>query len=318
MPITWNTLATVLAGIAAFSGVMSVWFGMIPPKQIDARARRIEQTRRDLKKASLAQKQEHNQWRQKGMKAAQSFVQRFKLLGTEQAKKIREKLSVAGWRTRDAAVVFVAVKLIMPLLFALGSSALFYGLEILGSSPQAKLLGVIASAGLGFVAPGLYVKNKGQNRQKRIQKGLPDALDLMVICSEAGLSLDSSLKRVNKELGESWPDISEEFGITSAELSYLSDRRQALDNLADRTGVQGIRALVNTLMQAEKYGTPLSQALRVISAEQRTKRMMAAEEKAARLPAVMTVPMILFILPSLFVVLIGPGALRVIDGLSKL
>ena len=171
---------------------------------------------------------------------------------------------------------------------------------------------------LGVYAPDIVVKNAIDKRKNVLRLGLPDALDLMVICAEAGLSLDSSLKRVAKEMALSCAEIADEFGLASVEIGFLPDRVMALRNLVKRTALPGIRGLVNTLIQSERYGTPLAQSLRVLSAEYRNERLMKAEEKAARLPAIMTVPMILFVLPPLFVVLIGPGALKIIDSLKGL
>jgi tight adherence protein C len=151
-----------------------------------------------------------------------------------------------------------------------------------------------------------------------MSRSLPDALDLLVICTEAGLNLDSALVRVSREIGANSPELAEELELTAVELGFLSDRRQALQNLEVRTGIQSVGALVSTLAQAEKYGTPLAQSLRVLAREMRDERLMKAEEKAARLPATLTVPMVVFILPSLFIVLIGPGILRTLDALSNL
>jgi hypothetical protein len=159
----------------------------------------------------------------------------------------------------------------------------------------------------------MYLRNAADKRAKQLQLALPDGLDLMVICAEAGLSLDATLVRVSRELGNTWPELAEEFGITAAELTFLPDRRTAFDNLNNRTDSDGIRGVVNTLQQTAKFGTPLAQSLRVLAAEFRDTRMFKAEEKAARLPALMTVPMILFILPTLFIVLMGPAALGIID-----
>jgi tight adherence protein C len=169
----------------------------------------------------------------------------------------------------------------------------------------------------GFMGPDLFIKNAISKRQTAMRKGLPDALDLMVICAEAGLSLDAMLKRVSEEFAQSSPELAEELQLTSLEVGFLPDRRQALQNLNNRTNMPGIRGVVNALIQSDKYGTPLAQSLRVLSHEFREERMLRAEEKAARLPAMMTVPMIVFILPPLFIVLIGPAILRVIDALGK-
>jgi tight adherence protein C len=166
--------------------------------------------------------------------------------------------------------------------------------------------------------PEVFVKNAIQKRRKLIQKGLPDTLDLLVICAEAGLALDAALIRVSREMERSAPEVADEFGLTAVELGFLPDRKQALKNLIKRVRLPSIRGVVNTLMQTEKYGTPLSQALRVLAAEYRSERMLKAEEKATKLPALLTVPLIVFIMPTLFIVLLGPAILRAIDGLSNL
>jgi tight adherence protein C len=165
----------------------------------------------------------------------------------------------------------------------------------------------------GFYAPTIYLRNAAAKRAKQLQLSLPDGLDLMVICAEAGLSLDAALIRVSRELGNGSPELAEELAITAAELTFLPDRRMAFDNLNTRTNSEGIRAVVNTLQQTAKFGTPLAQSLRVLASEMRTARMTRAEEKAARLPALLTVPMILFILPTLFIVLLGPAGIGIID-----
>ena len=181
-----------------------------------------------------------------------------------------------------------------------------------------RLVATVAGVLVGYMAPKLYVKNLGQKRRAVLQKALPDALDLLVICVEAGLSLDAAFARVARELGPGSAELAEEFGITSAELTFLPDRRQALDNLNQRTDLPALRGVVNTLQQAEKFGTPIAHSLRVLAAEFRDTRLMKAEEKAARLPAVLTVPMMIFILPTLFIVLMGPAILTTIDSLGLL
>jgi tight adherence protein C len=159
----------------------------------------------------------------------------------------------------------------------------------------------------------MLIKNAGDKRIKKLTMALPDALDLLVICAEAGLSLEAAVKRVGQEISSASADMSDEFLLTAIELNFLPDRTKALQNLVKRTDLPKLRALVNSLIQSERFGTPLANSLRVLSAEFRNERMMKAEEKAAKLPAIMTVPMIVFILPSLFIVIIGPVILHIID-----
>jgi tight adherence protein C len=170
----------------------------------------------------------------------------------------------------------------------------------------------------GFYAPDVAVRNAVMKREQAIRKGLPDALDLLVICAGAGLSMDAALTRVAREIAPAAPEVAEELGLTAIELGFLPDRRKALDNLTRRCQIEPMRGVVNTLKQTEKYGTPLAHSLRVLASEYRSERMLKAEAKAAKLPAVLTVPMIIFILPPLMIVLIGPGILQTVDALSQL
>jgi tight adherence protein C len=174
-----------------------------------------------------------------------------------------------------------------------------------------RVAGAVGVALAGSWLPDVLVKNQAQKRAESIRKGLPDALDLMVICAEAGLSLDATFKRVAREIRPTSLALADEFGLTLLELRFMPERRRALENLAKRVELQGMTNLVNTLFQTEKFGTPLAQALRVLAAEMRDERMLRAEEKAARLPAVMTIPLIVFIMPALFIVLMGPAIMDV-------
>jgi tight adherence protein C len=212
---------------------------------------------------------------------------------------------------------YLFARLSLPFVFLIAAFVDGYTLKLIPVPPEYRLLTVGAAAVLGFFAPGIYLRNLTKKRAKRLQLALPDGLDLMVICAEAGLSLDATLIRVSRELEHTWPELAEELGITAAELTFLPDRRQALENLAARTDMGSIRGVVNTLMQTAKFGTPLAQSLRVLAAEFRDTRIFRAEEKAARLPALMTVPMILFILPTLFIVLLGPAGINIVDTFSR-
>jgi tight adherence protein C len=167
---------------------------------------------------------------------------------------------------------------------------------------------VLGSLILSYKAADIWLDNMVSKRVAAIRKGLPDALDLLVICAEAGLTVDAAFGRVSKELGRAYPEAGDEFALTAIELGFLTDRRSAFENLASRVPLDSVKGVVTTMIQTEKYGTPLASALRVLSAEFRHERMMRAEEKAARLPAIMTVPLILFILPVLFIVILGPAA----------
>jgi tight adherence protein C len=242
-------------------------------------------------------------------------VDMLKLLQTQQTDKLHDRLSQAGLRSRDAVIVFLFFKVATPVLLAAVTFLLVYLLEFGDLSPAGRLLAVLGGAVLGFFVPELYVSNLTKKRQLALGRALPDSLDLLVICAESGLSLDAALDRVANEVGGASPELAEELSLTSIELGFLPERRQALLNLNRRTNLPSIRGVVNTLLQTEKYGTPLSQSLRVLANEFRDQRLLKAEEKAARLPATLTVPMIVFILPVLFIVLIGPAVIKVMDTL---
>jgi tight adherence protein C len=244
-------------------------------------------------------------------------VTSLKLVRTVRSQALMQRLSSAGWRSGDALTMYLfskfALPFIVPVIAVLWLSTLGYD-WFHGWMRIAVALGL---AVLGYYMPDIWLQNAAQKRQKKIQLALPDALDLMVTCAEAGLSLEALLKRVASEMVRGGAELADELGLTCIEMEFLPDRRQALANLADRTNLPGIRALVNALQQSSKFGTPLSQAMRVLASEFRDERIVKAEEKAARLPVLLTVPMVLFILPPLVMVLIGPAVLRVADQFVK-
>ena len=206
-------------------------------------------------------------------------------------------------------MLFRSGRLMLPIIFGVGAVVMIYLVDYFPDwSPFKKFMATAAALIGSYKAPDIYVDNKVSKRSAAIRKGLPDALDLLVICAEAGLTVDAAFARVARELGRAYPELGDEFQLTSIELSFLTERRMAFENLATRVKLDAVRGVVTTMIQTEKYGTPLASALRVLSAEFRNERMMRAEEKAARLPAIMTVPLILFILPTLFVVILGPAA----------
>lgn len=228
-------------------------------------------------------------------------------------KEAKMLLMAAGFRGRDAIVVFTFFKMITPIVFVTGAALYVYGLDPIGRGPWVDLMAVIAATLLGGRVPEMVLKHLRSKRLELIRKALPDALDMLVICAEAGLGADAALKRVVAETSRTSSVLGEELNLTALELGFMPERRQALENLAERVPLPSVNAFVNTMVQAEKFGTPLARAFKVLSQEQRNERMMRAEEKAGRLPATMTVPMMLFILPALFIVLIGPAALDILD-----
>ncbi|MCE2510630.1 MAG: type II secretion system F family protein [Alphaproteobacteria bacterium] len=307
----------LLAAGAALVSVMAVWYGLIARDPMTARVRGLMARRDNLQAQFLAAPRRHES-REFGVSIMRKVVKRLNLMRSAQIDQIARRLAQAGWRRRDALVIYLFAKAVLPLGFGAVAAFLIYGVGILGPASMLTLAAAIGAVVAGAFTPELVVRNRVRHRRQQVQMGLPDGLDLMVICAEAGLSLDAMLERVSRELSLSWPELADELGLTSVELGFLPERKQALDHLNVRTGLQDIRALVNMLVQTEKYGTPLAHSLRVLAKEFRSERLMRAEEKAARLPAILTVPMITFILPALFIVLIGPAILSVIDGLGDL
>lgn len=252
------------------------------------------------------------------MSLIRALVHRINLMKDRQGAALTEKLARAGWRSRDAVTLYLFAKLSLPLVLAALAAAILFAVNDYGLPFMVRLGAVIAAALLGSYLPEIIVRNQTQRRNDSMRKALPDGLDLMVICAEAGLSLDAAFNRVAREIQPASRELADELGLTLLELRFMPDRRQALENLTKRVELPAVHALVNTLFQTEKFGTPLAQALRVLSQEMRTERMLRAEEKAARLPAIMTVPLILFILPALFVVLMGAAILDIGDVFSQL
>jgi tight adherence protein C len=240
------------------------------------------------------------------------------VLQESQVVKAQAKLMQAGIRSKDLAFVVIFARLVLPLVIGTAAIVLVYLVNYFPEWGMFKKYGLVAGALiLSYKAPDLWLKNRIDKRTKAIRKGLPDALDLLVICAEAGLTVDAAFGRVARELGKAYPELGDEFALTSIELGFLTDRRFAFENLAKRIDLDSVRGVVTTMIQTEKYGTPLASALRVLSAEFRNERMMRAEEKAARLPAIMTIPLILFILPVLFIVILGPASCSISDALIK-
>ena len=308
--MTRENLLPLLLGLASFMVIVIFWIALIEDTSSDRRVRMLERRRSDLRGQILEGKNRNAE--AKAM--AKGFVEKFKLQGDAAAAKgTALELLQAGYRSKDAIFLYTALRVICPLAgWAIGFF-LFYVLRVLDTSANNMLMSTLMTGIVMGLLPSILLRNQKQKRLKSLSKSLPDALDLFVICAEAGLSLDATFERVSQELSEAHPDLSDEFGLTSVELSFMPERAKALQGLSDRCPLGGVRSLVSTLVQTERYGTPLAVAMRVLSAEMRNERMMKAEEKAARLPAIMTVPMILFILPPLFIVLIGPAILRAKD-----
>ncbi len=311
--------ATILAGIAsaallyAFYTAFTVRDPMV--KRVKALNERREQLKAGIvvsasrKRAKLVKKNEHAD-------KLRGRLDSMKVMQDSQIKEIHQKLAHAGIRNKDVAVFIILARIILPLVIGGGLALALYYFNVFPEWGALKKLGLFAIGGfLSYRGADMFIDSKAKSRTNAIRKGLPDAIDLLVICAEAGLTIDAAFARVAKELGRGYPELAEEFTLTSIELGFLTERRQAFENMAYRVNLESLRGLVSMMIQTEKYGTPLASALRVLSAEYRNDRMMRAEEKAARLPAIMTIPLIMFILPVLFVVILGPAACDISDKL---
>ncbi|MDE2451245.1 MAG: type II secretion system F family protein [Gammaproteobacteria bacterium] len=316
----FEDMLALSAVAAALLVLVVVWQGLVVRDPLAARVKMLSERREALKAGRLVMRghRARSDLRQSGLSFMRQTVARFNLMRGRQTERITNHLARAGWRSRDALIVYIFAKAVLPLVCG-GGVILWLSLgQSQTYSPTTRLLVLCAAFGAGLYGPELFVKNMIDKRAKKMRKSMPDALDLMVICAEAGLSLDASMTRVGREMVNAAPELADEFALTALELGFLPERRDALQNLLKRTDMGELRSLINSLQQTERYGTPLAQALRVLAAEFRDERMLRAEEKAARLPALMTVPMIVFILPCLFIVLGGPAALRMMDAFRAL
>lgn len=312
-----SDLIAFLAAAAVLVAFFALWQAAGGRSPFERRYGQIAQRREGLRATAIEPRRgSSSRQRLTAASMMSETVTRLNLLRSRHAQEARMLLAQAGIRSNEAMIRYLFARLAMPFVFGAIVIADSYGSQILPIPDNLRSIAALLAAVLGFFAPGLFLKNLINKRTHQMELGLPDALDLLVICAEAGLSLDAALVRVSRELEQTWPDLSEEFGITAAELTYLPDRRLAFENLNARTNMASIRGVVNTLLQTAKFGTPLAQSLRILAAEFRENRITRAEEKAARLPAMLTVPMILFILPTLFIVLLGPAVLSVIDTFS--
>jgi tight adherence protein C len=311
-------VATILSGIAAFAVMVAHYAATTARDPMTKRVKALNDRREQLKAGITASTKRRAQLVQRNDAAdrMRTILSSMKVLQDSQVKAAQIKLLQAGIRKKEWAVAVIFGRLVLPILIGGFMTIWVYGTDGFAEwSPLKKYALVAVSLIASYKAPDIFLKNKITKRSHAIRKGLPDALDLLVICAEAGLTVDAAFHRVARELGRAYPELGEEFTLTGIELGFLSDRRQAFENLAMRVDLDAVKGVTTTMIQTEKYGTPLASALRVLSAEFRNERMMRAEEKAARLPAIMTVPLICFILPVLFVVILGPAACSIKDSM---
>ena len=314
-------VATFMSAIATFAALVAIYAATTVRDPMAKRVKALNERREQLKAGIVASSSKRRRSitnKNEMADKVRGVLGSLKMLQDEQVEKAQQRLMQAGIRSKDLAFVVIFARLVMPIVLGTLIIVGVYVLDWFPSLTPFKRYGLVAGTLiLSYKAPDIWLKNKIKKRSDAVRKGLPDALDLLVICAEAGLTVDAAFNRVARELGKGYPELGDEFALTSIELGFLTDRRSAFENLANRIDLDAVRGVVTTMIQTEKYGTPLASALRVLAAEFRNERMMRAEEKAARLPAIMTVPLILFILPVLFVVILGPAACSISDNLFK-
>ncbi|MGI9426794.1 MAG: type II secretion system F family protein [Hyphomicrobiaceae bacterium] len=308
-------LVTMAAAVAAFATVLTIAMPILDRDRLNHRMRAMATERDKMRAARLAELKvsgDGGRLRQDARGIVRKIVDRLDLRSKFETEEVKQKLKMAGMRGQAPLYGYVFFRLIMPPI--VGIAGLLYVFVIAKPdefTPMMKF-GIPAGAvGLGFYLPNMFIENLIQRRQQSLKDAFPDALDMLLICVQSGMSVEAAFGRVAKEVGNQSIELAEEFTLTTAELAYLPERRMAYENLGSRTGLEGIKSVATALVQAESYGTPVGQALRVMAKENRDLRITEAEKKAAALPPKLTVPMIVFFLPVLFVVLIGPAGMTI-------
>lgn len=307
-------LVAVLVGISAFATVVTLGLPLLEGNRLSTRMKHVATERELLRQRHMERLQRERDkatLRQAPKAYMQQIVQQLNLQKRLEGEATKDRLRMAGLRGQAPLVTFLFMRVTIPFVFMAVAGFYLFGVEDFNLPPLIRMLLVLAAGYAGFYAPVIFVANLISRRQQSVKRAFPDSLDLLLICVESGMSIESAFNRVAHEIGTQSIEMAEELSLTTAELSYLQDRRQAYENLAKRTGLPGVKAVATSLVQAERYGTPLGTALRVLAQENRDMRMAEAEKKAAGLPPKLTVPMILFFLPVLFIVILGPAAIKV-------
>ncbi len=308
-----HALAALLAAVAAVLTVLTFAMPLLAGDGLEKRMKTvaIERSKIRARERERLARGERKSLKREPKSYMQSIVSRFNLakhLGTEDAK---EQLALAGYRGPGAMTAFLFFRLVAPLAFFVLSLLYLFLINDFGQSALIRIGLVVLMTYLGIKAPEVFLRNQRQKRQTSIKRAFPDALDLMLICVESGMSVEAAFRKVADEIGTQSIPLAEELTLTMAEMAYLQDRRQAYENFGLRTGLESVKSVATALIQADKYGTPVGQALRVLAQDSRDSRMSEAEKLAAALPPKLTVPMILFFLPVIFVVILGPAYIQV-------
>ena len=307
-------LLTIGVAVLTFATVLTLLSSATGGAKLESRMKAVSTRRDELKRRSrqaIAQGQGGLRHTDEGFK--KRIVDRLNLSKLLEDPKVVDKLAQAGFRGPRPVTTFYFFRFASPFIFSALIGVYLFLINDFGLPGMSKVTFTVAGLLLGYYAPNLYVSNIAQKRQQSIMQAFPDALDLLLICVESGMSIEAAIQKVGSEIGSRSIELAEEFSLLSAELSYLPERRMAYEGLAKRTNHPGVKSVATAMIQAEKYGTPLAQALRVMAKENRDLRLSAAEKKAAALPAKLTVPMIIFFLPVLFVVILGPAIIKIQD-----
>ena len=307
-----ENVISFLGSVGTFLTIVALAMPFAQRDALSPRLKAVAARREELRQQATAhQAAKRRPGRKEAITVMSRVLGRLNLMNQLEDRDLRMRLAAAGWRGHAPAVTFVFGRVLLPIVVALVVAFLVFGLGMFNLETSMRLVAVMGGACAGYYVPNVIVKNATTKRQQAITLGFPDALDLMIICVEAGLSLEAAFNRVGDEIAENYSELSEELGLTTAELNYLGDRRLALMNFSVRVGTEEARALSTSLIQSEQYGTPLTVALRVLSRENRASRMSRAEQKAGSLPAMLTGPMIVFFLPVVFIVLLGPAIIQI-------
>ena len=310
-------LATLLAAIAAFATVLSLVMPLVSRDRSAERMKAMAAERnamRSQRTTEMATKERVNLRGDKPKGFMQGVVDRFDLRKQFDTDDVRNKLKMAGLRGQGPLITYIFFRMAAPPIVFLLAVFYLFVIGVTSHPPMVKLCIALAAAGAGYYLPNLFLQNLINKRQQAIKQSFPDALDMLLICVQSGMSVEAGFQKVSKEILLQSVELAEELSLTTAELSYLQDRRQAYENLGLRTGLPGVKAVCMALIQAERYGTPVGTALRVMAKENRDIRMGEAEKKAASLPPKLTVPMIVFFLPVLFVIIIAPMVIGYMQG----
>ena len=310
-----RNLLSIGVGVLVFATILTVFGSLTQGVSLEGRMKAVavrrDELRRRSREAIARNAQGGLRHTDDGFK--KRVVDRLNLSKLLEDPKVAEKMAQAGFRGPRPLTTFYFFRFATPFVFMAAAAFYFYVLGVMDLPPMSRFAIVVAAFGAGFYAPNLYLENRIAKRRNSIMQAFPDALDLMLICVESGMSVDAAVAKVSQEIGGRSIELAEELSLLSAELSYLPERRLAYEGMSRRTNHPGVKAVMTSMIQSEQYGTPLGTALRVMAKENRDLRLSAAEKKAAALPAKLTVPMILFFLPVLFVVILGPAIIKIQD-----